>query len=155
MKYLILTLILFSQSAFAVKFEIKELCKNSSYYADNISIEEETTVGHLTIQILENLELSYQGNENGIAGLLNTPVGMDGYEVLADNHMRAYGWCFSVNGVEPNILASEYILNKNSTDTISWYYGYAELINDEWISYCTPTYKHPTSFVCKNNYLEQ
>ncbi len=148
---LIFILLFLSTTSHSVVVEIKQLCKNDSFYSQEIEILAPTTAGHLTIHMLEQAGIDFLGNENGISGLLNTPTGLDSYEVISDNHMRAYGWCYSVDGSQPNVLASEYPLFPDSDCKLTWFYGYAEMIDNEWISYCKPVYLKPNSFVCSKN----
>ncbi len=145
---LILTLT-FSLSNLAATIEIKNLCDDSSYYQESFIILNDTTVGHITTFMLENAKIPFVGNENGINSILNTPTGLDAYEVLADDHMRVYGWCYSVNGKQPTRLISEYVIDRNKHDHIVWFYGFAEFKANKWTTYCHPVYKQPTSFICQ------
>jgi hypothetical protein len=139
---------LFVSSANAVVFQIKNLCEDTNYHYEEIEILDKTTAGHLTTYVLSNNEIDYIGNEHAINSILGTPVGLDAFEVLSDTSMRVYGWCYSVNGVDPDVLSSEVQILPHSESIITWYYGYAELLKDDWISYCNPVYKDPKSFVC-------
>jgi hypothetical protein len=149
MKLIILLCTILAGSAHAVTFEIKNLCDDSAYYTEEIEILTDTTVGHLTIHTLNTSDIEYAGTENGINTILNTPVGLDAYEILADNRMRVYGWCYEIDGAQPATLASQFPIDPDSDCKLTWFYGYAELVNDDWISYCTPVYKNPHAFVCK------
>lgn len=147
--FTILLSYLFITPTYAVIFEVKNICEDSAYHTEEIEILNKTTVGHLTMYSLTTSNIDFIGNEHGLNSLLNTPVGLDAYEILSDTNMKVYGWCYSVNGVEPDILSSEVEILPHSESIISWYYGYAELVKDEWISYCTPVYKNPTDWACK------
>lgn len=148
MKKLSILLLLLTSSAYAVVFEIKNLCDDSAYHKESIQILTTTNVGHLTLNTFKTSNIEFIGNESGMNSILGTPIGLDAMEVLDDNHMRAYGWCYDVDGKQPDMLASEYPIDPNSDCKLTWFYGYAEYLNGEWISYCTPTHLNPNSFVC-------
>jgi|SaaInlStandDraft_5_1057022.scaffolds.fasta_scaffold155906_2 hypothetical protein len=141
---------LFANNALALTFNIINLCDNSLYLSKKITVDLQTNIGEISIKTFNDNQIPYIGSIHGMNSILNTLTGTDAYEVLADNHMRVYGWCYEVNGIQPSILTSEYKITKNSNDNITWFYGYAELINNDWISYCTPVYSQPHPFVCQN-----
>ena len=140
--------LLVTLSAFPVTVEIKNLCEDSSYFSQDLERFTNTSSVHLSVYTFNQEKIPFIGNENGITGLLGTPQGLDAYEVIADDHMRVYGWCYSVDGSRPSVLASEYPIEPNSDFKLTWFYAYAELIGDKWISYCTPVFMNPNSFVC-------
>ena len=127
----------------------KNLCEKTPAFETSVIIEMNSTVGDLSKHILSSENLSFMGNEYGVNSLLGTAVGDDAIEIISDERMRIYGWCYEVNGKQPNMLTSDYILNPEIDYEIVWFYAYAELIRDKWISYCTPVYKSPTPFICK------
>ena len=151
MKKLILLIAIalyFLPNAQAVRFNIINLCNDSFYHSSNTEVLLPTTVAEITLETLINNDIPYIGSESGINSMLGTDTSLDSYEIISDSRMLAYGWCYSVNGVEPNALMSEFVIDPASEQTIDWYYGYAEYLDGEWISYCTPVYKSPRAFVC-------
>jgi hypothetical protein len=150
MKILILSLITLSLSsmASAVTFEITNLCKPSPYFSQEVVIEEESNVSIVTHNTLSENNIPYVGGDAGINTMLDTPVEFDAYEILSDTHMRAYGWCFKVDGESPTLFMNQIPVTKN-TKKIQWFYGYAEFIQPDWISYCVPLYEDPRPFLCK------
>lgn len=80
--------------------------------------------------------------------IANSPIGLDAMEVLSDTKMRAHGRCFSVNGVVPDVLASETYLAAQD-DYISWFYAYSTYDRGVWTDYCVPTYQIKPAQFCK------
>ena len=145
---LILTLLLTSLSSFALTFEVTELCEDKPHISEEIPVLTLTNVLDFTKYHLKNLAIPHTFNENGITSILDTPVGYDSYEFITNNHMRVYGWCYEVNGVQPSIVASEFMVDPESQDIIRWFYGYAEVVEGTWIHYCKPVYEMRMAFVC-------
>jgi hypothetical protein len=151
MKKLILLLVIalyFLPNARAVRVNIYNLCEDSFYHSSNTEVLLPTTVADITLDTLNNNEIPFLGSESGINSMLGTSTSLDSYEVVSDNRMFAYGWCYSVNGLEPDLLMSEFVIDPASEQVISWYFGHAEYLDGEWISYCTPVYKSPRAFIC-------
>jgi hypothetical protein len=60
-------------------------------------------------------------------------------EEMNDKELRAYGWCYSVDGITPELLADEYILS-GTESKITWYFGYASRVLGHWVSQCQPVF---------------
>ena len=88
------------------------------------------------------------GTHEGLNSVFNTPVGMEALEVLSDTEMRAYGWCYSVNGVSPEVFPHQVPLNPEIKE-ITWTFGFAHYYRGEWITQCTPAYTIRPAFLCK------
>ena len=131
MKILLLLLPLFAHSA---TITIQKPCLDESIKLTYTPLE--ASLGEDMMNILTENQIPFEGSIHGINTLLGTAVGLDSYEVISDERMRVYGWCYSVNGKNIDKLMSEYYPQKN--DQIIWFYAYAEIIKDDWISYCTP-----------------
>ena len=91
-----------------------------------------TTVGEVSIQAFDQEKVSYQGGTYGIVKLFE--LGND-VVVISDTEMKAYGWCFSVNGVIPETMADQTIIS-GQDDVITWFYGYAHYKDGQWIAQC-------------------
>lgn len=148
---LILIFSVISVSSFALTFEVTKLCDNEPLVREEIPVLTVTNVLDFSKYHLKNLAIPHRVNENGVSSILDTPVGYDAYEFVSYNHMRVYGWCYEVNGVQPNLVASQYLLDPESQDEIRWFYGYAEVVEGTWIHYCKPVYETRQAFACGLN----
>lgn len=141
--------LLISLSVFAADITVQVLspCDGTVAHEKMQSIQHDN-LGQATIYFLDQMQLSYSGNEYSITSILDTPTGMDAYEVISDTEMRAYGWCYSVNGESPELMPSQYMLEENTDYVISWHYGFALYKDGQWITQCTPSWSVMPNFVC-------
>lgn len=81
---------------------------------------------------LSGLEFSVQnGFVHSIAGY--TPKRVQ----LSQGGIRAFGWCYRLNGSEPDLIASRVQLK--SDDELVWFYGYLEMDSrGTWTRECQP-----------------
>ena len=56
-------------------------------------------------------------------------------ETLPNGDIKASGWCFTLNGVLPDMAASQIKITAES-DEIVWYYGYMLRAAGEWQKNC-------------------
>jgi hypothetical protein len=56
--------------------------------------------------------------------------------------MKAYGWCFRLNGEVPELMANE-VTDLRENDVIEWYYAYAHYRGGQWIAQCRPLGDEP------------
>lgn len=96
-------------------------------------------LGSLTERTLEAALASRGINEfRGSAGGVSSINKMGGVlEVLSDTEMNAYGWCYRVDGVSPDLMPNQYLLTGREA-VIEWYYAYAHIDHDRWTSMCVP-----------------
>lgn len=146
MKIILLSLI--SLNLWAIDIEVTNKCHNSPAIQGSVEIITLSNVADITLEFLNSNKIPYIGNETGIKSLLNTPQGLDAIEVLSDSRMRVYGWCFTLDGHAPDKLMNQVVVDPEVHQKIKWFYGFAELIKDEWVTYCTPAYKTPESILC-------
>lgn len=127
------------EDAFIMKTEVTETYEN---------------VGELTIETLKKFSIPHSGTPAGLASAFETPVGDESVEVLSETEMRAYGWCYSVDGVAAEVYPDETPVTPE-TKSIVWHYGYARFTNGEWITQCTPAWEIKPAFLCKDTTAEQ
>lgn len=96
-------------------------------------------VGAFTLRALDALKLSYEGNERGLNSIEGSATGMDALEILSESEMRAYGWCYRVNGLAPEQFPDE-IMIETAADQVEWFFAYAHYKEGIWISQCEPAY---------------
>jgi len=146
MKTLLLILLL-SSTTFAIEIEIIGPCKkgpiiSQQYQIDDLSL----SVGYYSVAIFEDLSIPYIGSEGGMNSILNTPTGKKAIEVLSKTKMRAHGWCYQVDGIEPAAMTNNYFF-PNKSSHLKWIFGYSTFEGDiltgegTWTGYCDPTYK--------------
>ena len=149
MKIILFLSVLLSSTVQAIEFNIHNICDNGLFLSEEITVLLDSNVSDITLYALDINQIDFIGSEYGISSMLGTPTGLDSYEVIDENHMLAYGWCYSVDGIAPDQLMNEYPIIPNIHHQISWFYGYAEIKDGEWLSYCTPVSQNPRSFICK------
>lgn len=132
------TLILTSAShASAVTYEITAPCSRETAREGTMMIPSPPmSLGQVTMLILHKESLPYVGSDRGLNSLLQTPTGDKSLELISDSQMKAYGWCFEVDGRLPDELAHQFQLK--GPEHLRWFYGFAEYKDGEWVSFCNP-----------------
>ena len=127
-----------SAAAQAVTFEVQGK-KGESLFRSSEPVDlKKETVGSATILFLEKARqqglLRYQGNDGGLVSI--NELGND-TEVLSDTRMKAFGWCYSINGKTPGVMPDRIHL-ANQTDHLTWFYAYALYESGNWVAQCVP-----------------
>jgi hypothetical protein len=104
-------------------------------------------VGSLTVSVLNDHDIPFVGSESGINSIFGTPTGDAAIEVIDDRSMRAYGWCYSVDGVVPDVMPDAYELTGTEA-SIAWFFAYSSYEDGAWRRYCVPTHVERPAFVC-------
>lgn len=135
-------------NAQAISFEVIGACSEiplhqGSFEVTNLSI----SAGATSLAIFNQQKIPYVGNESGFNSIVNSPIGLDSIEVISDTKMRAYGWCYSVNGTQPEVLAGDYLFSSND-DKLVWFYAYSTYELGQWLDYCVPSYQIKASQFC-------
>tara|TARA_Y100000817_G_C16743170_1_gene493417 strand:- start:129 stop:581 length:453 start_codon:yes stop_codon:yes gene_type:complete len=147
LKILILFLTVFTGiTGYAGTFKVIGPCSEEPQFLEFFDLPEESNVGRVTVDLFERHSVPFVGTERGIARVFDSPTGDEALEVLNDSEMLAYGWCYSVNGIEPGVYADEYPVS--SEDQITWWYGYAHYKEGEWIEQCAPSYERRSAYIC-------
>lgn len=149
MKTLILLFSLLSASSYALEFEFIGPCSKKPLLKQTVLLKEAISVGAMTIKVLDHNGIAYQGNEVGINQILNSPIGLDSMEIISDQELLAYGWCFEIDGVIPEVYPNQIQL-RAGIKVIRWFYGYAHYLNGEWVGQCQKSYLRRSLPVCKN-----
>ena len=93
------------------------------------------SLGRTTVQVFQSRPVLYTGDESymrSINGVGSNTVGT-----------KAYGWCFTLNGVAPTkngvgLSAGEAKIG-SASDEILWFYGYFDTSNSDPRATCQPT----------------
>ena len=147
MKKFIIALFI-SLPLFAVEITFTGPCDKNFIMRTKVT-ETYENVGELTISVLTKYKIPFKGSPEGLVSAFNTPTGDGSVEVLSDVEMRAYGWCYSVDGVSPELYSNEIPIT-SETKSISWYYGFAHYYKGEWIAQCTPAHTVKPRFLCSS-----
>lgn len=144
---IVITLLAFTGPAYGIRFVVQDPCAAAPW----LDTEAEGSVGHslgaVTVATLERESVPFLGNDHGINAIKGTIVGDQALEIVSDNEMRAYGWCFQLNGREPNLYAHQVYIGTDA-DVVYWYFGFAHFLDGTWISNCTPTHIAIPEHIC-------
>lgn len=147
-KFLILSALFLSLSVFAV--ELKFIGPCSIEFIMKVNVDEAyTDVGTLTISTLSKFSIPHQGTPEGLVSAFETPFGDEAIEVISDEELRAYGWCFAVDDIAPEVYPHEAPITAE-TKSVVWTFGFARFYKGEWVTQCTPAHTVKPAFLCKD-----
>jgi len=146
---IILFLFLFMSNSFSIEVKISRPCDNQVYSEKNYEISSNDTVGDLTIKLLAESGIPFIGAKEGFNSIFNSPIGLDAMDIISDDQMRAYGWCYTVDGEIPEVLPNKFILNNNHQE-IHWFYGFAFYRAGVWESQCEDSSEQALTQYCLN-----
>lgn len=92
------------------------------------------TVGQVSVDFFKQNQIPFVGDIDGIVSIHGLGSELD---VISDTDMKAYGWCYSVNGTVPEDFVHKVNILDQKTELI-WFYAYAYYKAGEWISQCVP-----------------
>lgn len=146
---LVISTVLFQLPSFAAvtSFSVIGPCSDKPIIMSTTSDINFKNVGQFTVDQLNKSKFEYIGSENKIDSIDGTPVGEAALELLSRSEMRAYGWCFYVNGEQPEVYPNEVEMSKK-VQSVMWIFGYAHYLNGEWLSMCEPSWKIKPKFLC-------
>jgi len=132
-------------SLFAGEMTFQGPCEERPFLSSR-EVTAGASVGEMTIATLKKSQISFVGNVAGINSIMGTPIGDGAKEVISDTHMRAYGWCYEVDGFRPATMPDKIILK--GTENIRWFFAYSNYQDGTWRDYCTPSYTIKPKFLC-------
>lgn len=121
MKTLILIL-LFSLPSFAAEVYFQGPCEEKPFLRGEMT-GAGLTAGDITVELLEESKTEYIGSTGGINSILGSPVDTEAIEVLSDTKMRAYGWCFEVDGFQPAAMPDQ--IKLVGTEQVRWFFAFS------------------------------
>lgn len=139
-------IILIINNAYSGVIQFVGPCSDEPIFESKFSALEDDTVGSVTVEVLTSNNIAFLGTERAMNSIFNTPTGLDAMEVLSDTQMNAHGWCYSINGTEPNQFANE--IKVQEGDSILWWFGYAHYDSGKWVTQCEPTYTRAPEQFC-------
>lgn len=136
MRSLVLIFFVFSfHFASAVSMEVIGL-EGEVLFSKKSEIQLPSTVGKVSVEIFDENEVPYDGNEIGMHSIYDLEQEID---IISKKEMKAYGWCFSINGKVPETLTDTTpVLDQG--DEIVWFYAYAHYLAGDWIGQCVTDY---------------
>lgn len=137
MKKLILATLLCGQ-IFALDIILKDPCANEIKEHISVEILAPIQLSKLLFELFDDYEIPYIGAQNGIRSLFGTSYGDNAFFFEDFRNMRSYGWCYSVDGIQPAVTIDNYTIDPSIHTTIEWVFGRAQMIQGEWVTYCTP-----------------
>ncbi|MAF77510.1 MAG: hypothetical protein CME60_05055 [Halobacteriovoraceae bacterium] len=146
-RFLVLLLLIKCSLALGAEIEIIGPCDREPVFVDTLEAASNDNVGSFSVRFFDYYEIEYIGSERGMNSILGTATGMDALEIISDQEMMAYGWCYSINGESPEVYPDQVSLTDK--DKVIWWYGYAHYLAGEWITQCTPSYERQSDSICK------
>jgi len=98
---------------------------------EQITLSEASNVGRVTMDVLTDNAIAFDGSELGFSSIDGLEQRLD---ILSKSEMKAYGWCFSVNGQIVETLAHQTPLEDSSQ--LRWFYAFAHYQAGVWVSQC-------------------
>lgn len=145
-KILLLSFFLFSQIILSAEIEIYGPCSSRPILKTQWE-SSARNVGLFTVQVLDYFGIQYIGNAESIESIQGTPTGMDAIEVVNDHHMRAYGWCYEVDGRQPSKMPHR--VRMKGKKHIKWFFAFSSYKRGQWSDYCTPAHTIKPRFLCQ------
>lgn len=141
--------ILFSFQALALEFTVIGPCEEKPVLKVTVA-SQEIALGELTVLVLTENKIPFQGDRSGIKVIAGSPSGDESLELISDTQMKAYGWCVDVDGQQPGQMPDEVRLSAD-TKNVTWYYAFAFYDQGVWKNFCTPSYQNKPSQICPKN----
>lgn len=147
-KYIVVLIVSLSAArAAAATITFQNPCAATPWIVDERHGTIGQSAGQISVESLTQHDMPFVGSDAGFNSINNTVTGDAALEVLSDNEMKAYGWCYHVNGDEPSVYANQVFIAAES-DTVTWFFGYAHYRDGLWIAMCVPTHIEKPHFIC-------
>ncbi|MAF90623.1 MAG: hypothetical protein VX583_03910 [Bdellovibrionota bacterium] len=143
-----ISIICVSLSSTGLEIEFYGPCQDQALVSEKIlEFPEGQSIGQLTVSYLKLRKIPYKGSAQGFNSIFSTPTGLEALEVVSDNEMFSYGWCYWVNGKLLEVYPNE--LKAKPADRLQWVYSYAQFKDGKWISQCVPALQRKPQFLCR------
>jgi hypothetical protein len=127
----ILIALLLAVSAQAVQVEVQDRDGKILIRAES-TIALPATAGALSLDVFNAKAVPFEGGEAGFSKIFG--MGNE-IEVVSETEMKAWGWCYSVDSVEPDQMP-DLVQIQDPKSVIVWFYAYAGYKDGQWVSYC-------------------
>ncbi|HAN05475.1 MAG TPA: hypothetical protein DCW72_06730 [Elusimicrobia bacterium] len=105
------------------------------------------TAGQISERIFKENGLPYEGGAGGFTSILGSPSGLAAVEVVSAKKTRFYGWCFSSDGVLPEVTPDAFYPDA-TTARLTWFYAFSTYENGNWTDSCVPSYTVKAAQFC-------
>jgi hypothetical protein len=140
----------YTQLGYSFTFDLVGPCSPKPVFHTQINlISVPQTLGQATVAILKQNRIPFDGSQEGIRSILNTPTGDDALEIISDSEMRAYGWCVTIDGRMPKLMPDQ--IQLKGTEHVLWFYGFSHYVAGKWISMCEPAFKVRPASLCQRS----
>ena len=139
-------LMIFAFNSFGARLKIVSPCSNDKILETEFEIKEGLSVGEVTIKKLEEFVIPHIGTAQGLNSIYNTPVGSDAINIIDNDEMHTYGWCYSINGFSPELYPNAVDFTNN--DEVVWWFGFARYKSGDWITQCENSFTQRTTKFC-------
>lgn len=143
----VLTLSFISFASRGATLIVEDFCGHTPKLAVEVEVQGPMTVSDLTLQQLLDHNIPFLGAKEGINSILATPTGMDGLEVLNDQEMRAFGWCYTVDGQLSDAFMHQQAITNQSV--VRWFFAYSYYSAGVWTDFCLPATADTSLGLCR------
>lgn len=98
-----------------------------------------SSAGEISARIFKESGLPYEGDADGFTSIMGSPTGEGALEFFAPGKMRVYGWCFSVDGVFPQVPPGSFYPGGDAA-RLTWTYSFSTNENGAWTDSCVPSH---------------
>ena len=126
-----------ASTAGKVRWEIVGQQSKNPNFQGTLDIDLRKSLGEITLEIFAKYQIPYLGNESAINSILGTPTGDEAIVVVNDKTLKAYGWCYEVDGRQPDVMPDKFYFEKE-VSVLRWFYAFSLYEDGVWKSYCTP-----------------
>ncbi len=147
MIFILLFKVMLNSFAFAGSYEVVGPCSPKPVFQGSFSLSEAQSAGKTSVEIFEREKIPYIGSELGFNSILNTPTDKEAIEWLGPNELRAYGWCYEVDGFQPAVMPSDFLLK--GAEKLLWFFAFSHYKNGKFISQCEPSHTVKSKKFCQ------
>ncbi len=127
---------------FAIEWEVIGQDSRIPVHSGNTEVNLVQSLGQITVKIFDSQKIPYLGNEAGMNSILGTPTGDKLLVVVNNDSMRAYGWCFQVDGKIPDLMPDKFYFAAQKAK-LTWFFAFSLYEKGQWTQYCVPAYTIP------------
>lgn len=135
----------------AAVFTVMGPCSEKPLFQSDFSLNASSvSAGELSERIFRENGLPFEGGADGFTSIMGSPSGMAAVEVVSPEKMRFYGWCFSVDGVLPQVTPDVFNLG-GTTASLVWFYAFSTYEKGAWTDSCVPSYTVKAAQFCAHS----
>ncbi len=136
-----------STAAFGIEITVEDPCSSQAWLTEEVALVPGTSLGQMSLEAFDRADLTYQGSPAGILSIRGLVPSNKALEIRADGSMRAYGWCYLLNGSKLEKMPDQ-AFPENERDQIVWYLGFATYQNGSWGDYCIALAESQKQYMC-------